>query len=178
MQSQAREPGTPQASQINHARRPAPKPARSTESGPPDHEPGQGPKASQVMSAPPSRPEGADLDQPSSFECMMKPAPSAAPQGGCVDSQLDPAVAILRNAGRLREQPTFTQSLELRFATSCYWFELRSGTARPPDAVDHIMIEFPAQNALAQDSYRRQYSSCARCHGHLQRASSHLALQA
>ena len=90
----------------------------------------------------------------------MKPAPSAAPQGGCVDSQLDPAVAILRNAGRLREQPTFTQSLELRFATSCYWFELRSGTARPPDAVDHIMIEFPAQNALAQDSYRRQYSSC------------------
>ena len=75
-------------------------------------------------------------------------------QGGCVvnDSQLDPAVAILRNAGRLREQPTFTQSLELRFETSCYWFELRLGTARFPDAVDHIMIEVPAQNALTQDS--------------------------
>ena len=38
----------PQASQVNHARRPAPKPARWIMPGPPNHESGQGPQASQV----------------------------------------------------------------------------------------------------------------------------------
>ena len=52
----------------------------------------------------------------------MKPAASAAPQGGCVDSQLDAALAILRNEGRLREQPTFTLNLRIHFATSCCWY--------------------------------------------------------
>ena len=127
--SQTREPGPPPspASQIDQARRPVPKPARSIESGPQNHESGQGPHAGQVGRVRTHK-TARMIKSQTTIQCLMKPAASAAPQGGCVDSQLDAALAILRNEGRLREQPTFTINLGLSFATSCFWSGLRSGT--------------------------------------------------
>ena len=71
------------ASQIDQARRPVPKPARSIESGPQNHESGQGPHAGQVGRVRTHK-TARMIKSQTTIECLMKPAASAAPQGGCV----------------------------------------------------------------------------------------------